>query len=43
MEHPAYAGPRLPDLRSALKADVDGELDDPESVTNVFKGLLEES
>ena len=42
MEHPAYAAPDLPDLRSALRADLDHELDHSESLTNLFKGRLEE-
>lgn len=43
MENPAYAAPDLPDLRTALKADLDHEIDNPESVTNLFRGLLEDS
>ena len=43
MENPAYAGPELPELRGALKADLDHELNDQESVTNQFSGLLEDS
>lgn len=43
MEQPAYAGPDLPDLRAALKADLDHELDDPESVTNRFSELIKDS
>lgn len=39
---PAYSGPELPELRAALKADLDHELDDPESVTNRFSELLED-
>lgn len=42
MESPAYAGPELPDLRTALKTDLDHEIDDPESATNQFKELLGE-
>lgn len=41
IESPAYAGPDLPDLRGALKADLDGELDDPESITSRFSALLD--
>jgi hypothetical protein len=41
MEKPAYAGPDLPDLRAALKADLDHEVDHPESLTNRFKEWLE--
>ncbi|QIM15197.1 hypothetical protein G7067_00255 [Leucobacter insecticola] len=37
---PSYAAPELPDLRSALKADLDHELDDPESVTRRFEDLV---
>ena len=40
VENPAYAGPELPDLRGALKADLDHELDNPQSVTNRFSRLL---
>jgi exonuclease VII large subunit len=40
LERPAYAAPDLPDLRSALKADLDHEVDDPESVTNQFSALV---
>jgi|SRR5690625_78570 len=43
MENPAYAAPDLPDLRAALKTDLDHEIDNPESVTNLFRGLLEDS
>ena len=43
MENPAYAAPDLPDLRAALKADLDHEIDNPESATNLFRGLLENS
>jgi DNA-binding ferritin-like protein len=42
MERPAYAAPDLPDLRSAIQADIDHEVDDPESITNQFKALLDE-
>ncbi|NHI20603.1 hypothetical protein H9L10_07625 [Phycicoccus endophyticus] len=40
MEEPAYAAPDLPDLRSALKEDLDHELDDPDSITSRFSALL---
>jgi DNA-binding ferritin-like protein len=43
MESPAYAAPDLPDLRGALKVDLDHEIDHPESVTNVFRALLDDS
>ncbi|WP_131105711.1 AlbA family DNA-binding domain-containing protein [Ornithinimicrobium sufpigmenti] len=43
MENPAYAGPELPELRAALKADLDRELDDPQSVTNQFSQQLDGS
>lgn len=43
MENPAYAAPDLPDLRAALKTDLDHEIDNPESATNLFRGLLEDS
>lgn len=43
LENPAYAAPDLPDLRAALKTDLDHELDDPDSVTNHFSRLLDES
>lgn len=43
MESPAYAGPELPDLRTALKTDLDHEIDDPGSATNQFKALLGEA
>lgn len=39
---PAYAAPDLPDLRTAIQADIDHEVDDPESITNQFKALLDE-
>ena len=42
MAQPAYAAPELPDLRRALKADLDRELDDPESVTNQFGALVKD-
>lgn len=41
MENPAYAAPHLPNLRAALKADLDNELDDQESMTQQFRALLE--
>lgn len=40
LESPAYAGPDLPDLRSAIEADIDYEDDHPDSVTNKFRALL---
>lgn len=43
MESPAYAAPDLPELRAALKADLDHEIDHPDSVTNLFRRLLEDS
>ncbi|WP_294178798.1 helix-turn-helix domain-containing protein [uncultured Schumannella sp.] len=43
MESPAYAAPDLPELRAALKADLDHEIDDPDSVTNLFRRLVEDS
>jgi DNA polymerase III gamma/tau subunit len=39
-DSPSYGAPELPDLREALKADIDHELDDPESVTRKFEALL---
>lgn len=39
---PAYAPPDLPDLRSALHANLDHEADDPESITRRFERLMEE-
>lgn len=39
---PSYAAPELPDLRVALKADFDHELDDPESMTRRFEVLLKD-
>lgn len=39
---PSYAAPDLPGLRSALKADLDRELDDPKSATRTFEALLRE-
>lgn len=39
---PAYAAPDLPDLRTAIQADIDHEVDDPESVTNQFRALLDD-
>lgn len=42
MDQPAYAAPQLPDLRRALKADLDRELDDPESMTNQFGALVKD-
>jgi hypothetical protein len=43
MEKPAYAPPDLPNLRAALKADLDHELDDSGSLTSQFSALLDES
>lgn len=43
MENPAYAAPNLPDLRAALKTNLDHEIDNPESATNQFRGLLKDS
>ena len=43
MEQPAYAGPELPDLRRALQADLDHEVDNPESLTNTFSKLIKDS
>ncbi|KAB1643904.1 AlbA family DNA-binding domain-containing protein [Gulosibacter chungangensis] len=40
---PSYGAPNLPDLRTALKADLDHELDDPESETRKFGALLKDS
>jgi len=37
---PSYGAPELPDLRAALKADIDHELEDPESPTREFEALL---
>lgn len=42
LNSPAYAAPDLPDLRAAIQADIDHEVDDPESVTNQFRALLED-
>ena len=41
MECPAYAAPDLPDLRAAIQADIDTEVDDPDSATNRFRALLD--
>jgi hypothetical protein len=41
MESPAYAAPDLPDLRAAIQADIDTEVDDPDSATNQFRALLD--
>lgn len=38
---PAYAAPDLPDLRAAIQADIDTEVDDPDSATNQFHALLD--
>jgi hypothetical protein len=40
MESPKYGSPDLPDLRAAIQADIDHEVDDPESATNRFRALL---
>ena len=40
---PSYGAPELPDLRTALKADLDHELNDPESTTRKFEALLDDS
>jgi len=40
LSSPSYSAPELPALRAALKVDLDHELDDPESVTRKFQGLL---
>lgn len=40
---PSYGAPELPDLRTALKVDLDHELDDPESMTRRFEALLKDS
>lgn len=42
LKDPVYAGPDLPDLRAALQVDFDHEVDDPESVTNQFRALLDD-
>lgn len=42
LESPAYAAPDLPDLRAAIQADIDHEVDDPESATNRFRALLDD-
>ncbi|WP_235734467.1 AlbA family DNA-binding domain-containing protein [Nocardioides alcanivorans] len=42
MEQPAYPGPDLPDLRTALRADLDHEIHHPESETNRFSRLVSE-
>lgn len=41
-DSPSYAAPELPDLRAVLKADLDHELDDPESMTRRFEALLKD-
>lgn len=41
LKNPVYAGPDLPDLRTAIQADFDHEVDDPESATNRFRALLD--
>lgn len=42
MSSPSYSAPELPSLRTALQADLDHELDDPESTTRKFESLLKE-
>lgn len=42
MESPQYGSPDLPDLRAALQANIDHEVDDPESVTNQFRALVDD-
>ncbi len=42
LKSPAYAAPDLPNLRAAIHADIDSEVDDPESLTNRFRALLDE-
>jgi hypothetical protein len=41
LESPAYAAPDLPDLRAAIQADIDTEVDDPDSATNQFLALFD--
>lgn len=41
--NPSYDAPELPDLRTTLKADLDHELNDPESATRKFEALLDDS
>lgn len=42
MESPVYPAPDLPDLRAAIRADIDTEVDDPNSATNRFRALLDD-
>jgi hypothetical protein len=42
LRSPAYAAPDLPDLRMLIQADIDHEVDDPGSVTNQFRALLDD-
>lgn len=42
MVSPSYSAPDLPNLRNALHADLDHELDNPESTTRKFESLLKE-
>lgn len=40
LESPTYRPPTLPDLRAALQTNIDQEVDDPESMTNQFRALI---
>ncbi|RBP65026.1 hypothetical protein DFO66_105132 [Brevibacterium sanguinis] len=40
--NPSYKAPELPGLRAALKADIDHELNDPESMTRRFEAHLKD-
>lgn len=40
LKDPSYAAPDLPDLRGALRVDRDHEIEQPDSVTNQFLGLI---
>ncbi|NLS11181.1 hypothetical protein HGQ17_14480 [Nesterenkonia sp. MY13] len=42
LRNPTYAAPDLPDLRTAIQADIDHEVDDPKSMTNQFRALLDD-
>lgn len=42
LQSPSYGAPELPDIRAALRDDIDHELDDPASVTRTFEALLSE-
>lgn len=42
MESPQYGPPNLPDLRAAIQANIDHEVDDPDSVTNQFRALIDD-